>query len=42
MDTMIIPRSCINSDLSATVGFVKIKIKIYLLNCQKQGNPNEW
>ena len=39
---LIIPGSARNSDLSASIAFVKGKIKIYLQNSQKLGHIYLW
>ena len=43
-DTMniIIPGSCPNSDYTASVAFVKQKLKSILLENQSSGSPNDW
>ena len=38
----VIPGSIINSDLTSSIGFVKNSSKQFLLNVQKQGDPDEW
>ena len=38
----VIPGSIMNSDLSASIGFVKNSSKQFLLNVQKQGDSDEW
>ena len=42
MSGLIIPGSVENSDLGASTGYVKSKLKAYLLNCQIMGHPTEW
>ena len=39
---IVIPGSVENSDLTATIGYAKFKIKKHLLKIQKQGDPTEW
>ena len=39
---IVIPGSQINSDLSASTGYVKNKVKTYLLHEQKQGDKILW
>ena len=39
---IVIPGSIVNSDLSASIGFVKNSSKKLLLNVQGRGDPNEW
>ena len=39
---IIIPGNSENSDLSASLGFVKAKLKNLLLSSQKLGDPDEW
>ncbi len=39
---IIIPGSAKNSDLTASIAFVKINLKKHLLSLQKQGEPTIW
>ena len=39
---LIIPGSAVNSDLSASTGVIKNKLKMHLLSQQKEGNPISW
>ena len=39
---IVIPGSSINSDLSASIGFVKQKVKSSLLKKQNDGDPINW
>ena len=42
MTPKVIPGSARNSDLSASIAFVKGKIKIYIQNSQKLGHIYLW
>lgn len=42
MNNIIIPGSSINSDLTATVGFFKCKVRKILLQLQSKGDNNLW
>ena len=39
---LVIPGSCLNSDLTTPIGYIKHKTKAILLNIQCFGDPIQW